>query len=187
MTSSPESSAAAPSAQPFDHDGDARRGGLGWFNDLPPAAAHAELLALCRAPGWARQVADGRPYQSVEAALRRSDAVAAALSTDELARALAGHPRIGDRSATGTSRHEQAGVAGADETVLQALADGNAAYEQRFGHIYLACATGRSGPELLALLRERLDNSFAKEWLVVSAELAAINRIRLHGLLAGRS
>ena len=181
---------------------------LARFNELPADAATAELLACCRAPGWARQVAAGRPYGSVAAALLRSDELVAALSTDELAAALAGHPRIGDRAvlssdtdgsgrdgspghdgsaSEGTSRREQAGVAGSGESVLRELAEGNAAYERRFGHIYLACATGRSGAELLALLRQRLDNSFKKEWLVVSAELAAINRIRLQGLLAGGS
>ncbi len=68
---------------------------------------------------------------------------------------------------------------------MQALADGNQAYEHRFGHIYLVCATGRSGPELLALLQERLGHDPAAEWRVVRAELEKINRIRLAKLLAG--
>jgi 2-oxo-4-hydroxy-4-carboxy-5-ureidoimidazoline decarboxylase len=66
---------------------------------------------------------------------------------------------------------------------VQALADGNEAYEQRFNHIYLVCATGRSAGELLALLRERLGNDPGTEWEVVRRELAKINRIRLAGLL----
>jgi 2-oxo-4-hydroxy-4-carboxy-5-ureidoimidazoline decarboxylase len=74
---------------------------------------------------------------------------------------------------------EQAGVDHADDELMLALAEGNLAYERRFGHIYLVCATGRNGPALLALLRERLGNDPASEWTVVAAELAKINRIRL--------
>jgi 2-oxo-4-hydroxy-4-carboxy-5-ureidoimidazoline decarboxylase len=77
-------------------------------------------------------------------------------------------------------------VAAAGDAVLRALADGNADYERRFGHIYLACATGRCGAELLEFLRQRLGNSRETEWLVVAAELAKINQIRLRGLLAGQ-
>lgn len=68
---------------------------------------------------------------------------------------------------------------------MQALAAGNQAYEQRFGHIYLVCASGRSGPELLALLSERLGNDPDAEWRVVRSELEQINRIRLRKLLDG--
>src|SRR6185437_5354117 len=96
----------------------------------------------------------------------------------------AGHPRIGDR-ASGRSHQEQAGVRTADAATVQALADGNEAYERRFGHIYLVCASGRSGAELLALLRERLGHDPGTEWGVVRGELGKINRIRLQKLLEG--
>ena len=68
-----------------------------------------------------------------------------------------------------------------------ALADGNAEYERRFGHIYLVCATGKSGQELLAILRERLGNDRDTEWKVVAAELAKINRLRLRKLLGAQA
>jgi 2-oxo-4-hydroxy-4-carboxy-5-ureidoimidazoline decarboxylase len=70
-------------------------------------------------------------------------------------------------------------VAGADPTVLAALADGNRAYEERFGHVYLVCATGRSAEELLDVLRTRLGNDPATERAVALGELAAINRLRI--------
>lgn len=89
------------------------------------------------------------------------------------------------RGAGGWSRQEQAGVAGAAELTRQELAEGNAAYERRFGHIYLVCATGRSAEELLAALRERLSNDSDAEWRVVRSELAKINRIRLLKLIGG--
>jgi 2-oxo-4-hydroxy-4-carboxy-5-ureidoimidazoline decarboxylase len=108
----------------------------------------------------------------------------AQLAPADLEQALAGHPRIGERhGADDRSRREQAGVHGADPATIQALADGNQAYERRFGHIYLVCATGRSAGELLALLRERLGNDPGTEWGMVRRELANINRIRLARLL----
>lgn len=76
-------------------------------------------------------------------------------------------------------------MSAADAGLMRALADGNARYEARFGHIYLVCATGRSGAELLAYLRERLGNEPDAEWRVAAAELAKINRIRLSKLVAG--
>jgi 2-oxo-4-hydroxy-4-carboxy-5-ureidoimidazoline decarboxylase len=106
-------------------------------------------------------------------------AAEAALTDADLDDAMAGHPRIGDRTAGGASRREQSGVAGADPGVLAALADGNRAYEERFGHVYLVCATGRSAEELLDVLRTRLGNDPATERAVALGELTAINRLRI--------
>jgi 2-oxo-4-hydroxy-4-carboxy-5-ureidoimidazoline decarboxylase len=85
----------------------------------------------------------------------------------------------------GWSRREQSGMAAADEPTRRAMAELNAAYERRFGHIYLVRATGRTADELLALLRARLGHDDATEWRTVRSELAQINRIRLRKLLAG--
>ena len=72
-----------------------------------------------------------------------------------VAEALAGHPRIGERTREGSrSRQEQSGVTGEDTRA--ALAQLNRTYEDRFGHVYLVCATGRSADELLAMLGDRL-------------------------------
>jgi 2-oxo-4-hydroxy-4-carboxy-5-ureidoimidazoline decarboxylase len=162
------------------------RPGLERLNGLPDGAARQELLACCSSARWAAEVASGRPFASAAEIIARSDAAVAGLAQADLEQALAGHPRIGDRSRAGAaawSRQEQAGVAAADQAIVRALADGNEAYERRFGHIYLVCATGRSGAELLALLRQRLRNDPAAEWDVVRRELGQINRIRLRRLL----
>ncbi len=157
------------------------------FNALPDEAASELLHGCCRAPAWVAAVAAGRPYSAVDALLAWSDAAVAALSEASLRAALDGHPRIGDAVAPGSlSDREQAGVGGADEHTRQELAAGNAAYEQRFGHVYLACATGRSAADLLGFLRERLGNDPRTEWRVVAAELAAINRLRLRSLVGGQ-
>jgi 2-oxo-4-hydroxy-4-carboxy-5-ureidoimidazoline decarboxylase len=155
------------------------------LNALPADVAQRQLLACCSSARWATEVASGRPFASASEVLARSDLSCAGLSQADLEEALAGHPRIGDRPRPGWSKGEQAGVQAAGRVTAEALAEGNAAYEHRFGHIYLVCATGRSGAELLALLRERLGNDPAAEWDVVRRELANINQIRLRKLLEG--
>ncbi|MEV0331341.1 2-oxo-4-hydroxy-4-carboxy-5-ureidoimidazoline decarboxylase [Nocardia sp. NPDC050717] len=155
--------------------------GLAGFNELPAEAAEAALLSCCSAPRWARAVAAARPYASADALLVAADAALAALAEAEIDEALAGHPRIGDRPTSAASAREQSGVSGA--AVFAALAEGNRAYEAKFGHLYLVCAAGRTGEELLAVLRARLDNDPTTERQVMRTELAKINRLRLTRLV----
>ena len=134
-------------------------------------------------------MSDGWPYPDVDAMLAASDRAVENLDPDDVAEALAAHPRIGQR-ASGTSteatwsRQEQASVADADTEVQRALHDGNLAYEKRFGHVFLIHASGRSAPEILAALRERLDNDPDTEEKVATEELRKITRSRLERLLA---
>ena len=140
------------------------------LNRLPEEAVRQALRGCCSSGRWIDAVAARRPFDGTTALLAASDAAVAGLTDADLRDALAGHPRIGDRGAAGWSGQEQA------------LDEGNAEYEQRFGHIYLASATGRSASELLAFLHERLGNDQEKEWDVVRSELAKINQIRLRKL-----
>jgi 2-oxo-4-hydroxy-4-carboxy-5-ureidoimidazoline decarboxylase len=156
------------------------------FNRLPDEAVRQELRRCCASGRWIDAVAAGRPYPDLAALLAASDAAVAALSEADLREAMTGHPRIGEQHEPADwSGREQAGVRGADDDLRRALADGNATYERRFGHIYLACATGRDAAELLAFLRSRLGNDRETEWGVVASELAKINQIRLRKLLDG--
>jgi 2-oxo-4-hydroxy-4-carboxy-5-ureidoimidazoline decarboxylase len=150
------------------------------WNALDAADAERELRQVCAAPRWAREVAASRPHPDVVSLQATAEV---ALTDADLDAAMAGHPRIGDRTAGGASRREQSGVADADAEVLAALAAGNRAYEERFGHVYLVCATGRSAQELLDVLRARLGNDPATERAVALAELAAINRLRIARLV----
>ena len=168
---------------------------LAWFHGLPAADTRGLLLACCAAEPWAGRLLAGRPYPTVAALLRESDEAVASLTVPELADALAGHPRIGEQVPAGRepagsrpagwSGQEQSGMATADAPTRQAIAELNAAYEARFGHIYLVCATGRTAAELLVLLQARLGHGDAAEWRTVRSELQQINRIRLRKLLAG--
>lgn len=125
----------------------------------------------------------GRPYGSLDAVLTRSDAVLADVGWTDLEQALAAHPRIGERPVgddreTAWSRDEQSGTDDPDADA-EALRTGNAEYEQRFGRVFLICATGRTSAQLLDALRTRLDNDASAERKVVRAELTAIVRLRL--------
>ena len=170
------SSAAAPDQAPEGI-------GLTAFNALPNQQARELLLDCCRAGHWAGAVADGRPYGSMEELLARAQAQ---LTGEDVVEALAGHPRIGEAPAAGQSSRsgsEQAAVDTADGTVRAELAAGNRGYEERFGHIYLVCASGRSAQELLGILQDRLRNDPGTERQVVRAELAKINDLRLTKLV----
>jgi 2-oxo-4-hydroxy-4-carboxy-5-ureidoimidazoline decarboxylase len=149
----------------------------------PYADLRADLHAVCTSFRWVDLMTAARPYHRLPALLAASDTAIIQLTEADIGQALAGHPRIGDRGLTATTRHEQAGVSGTD--TLAALAAANQRYEARFGHIYLVRADGRSGEELLAVLRGRLNNDEATERRVVRAELAAINRLRLRRLVDG--
>jgi 2-oxo-4-hydroxy-4-carboxy-5-ureidoimidazoline decarboxylase len=167
--------------------------GLTRFNELPAPAATAELLACSSAPSWAERMTAGRPYCSADDAIRQSAMIVASMTVTDLAEALAGHPRIGEPAAPRRgplrsaewSAQEQSGVNDADDETAGALAESNLEYERRFGHIYLVCASGRTGAQLLSVLRSRLRNDAPAEWQVVRSELQQINEIRLRKLLAG--
>ncbi len=113
------------------------------------------------------------------------DAVFSVLSWDDIVESLNAHPRIGDRvPAGGQSAAEQSGAASASDQVRQALADGNLAYERRFGHVFLICASGLSGQDMLDQLQARLGHDAETERAVVREELLKITRLRLTKLLS---
>ncbi|MEV4113614.1 2-oxo-4-hydroxy-4-carboxy-5-ureidoimidazoline decarboxylase [Nonomuraea sp. NPDC049695] len=160
------------------------------FNARSPDAAEEELLTCCASRTFAAKLAARRPYRDLGELTAAADAAVRELAWDDVLEALAAHPRIGERAAGGGreaswSRQEQSGLAdsGAQDGVRQALAEGNKAYEERFGHVYLVCATGLSGAQLLARLRDRLGNDEESERAVVRDELAAITRLRLGKLM----
>jgi OHCU decarboxylase len=162
-------------------------GRLGWFNGLPSEAAAGELLAVCHSERWAGQVAAGRPYPDLAALQTAADEAWMALGPDDWLEAFAAHPRIG-QSGGGSpawSRQEQSGVGGAGEEVTNALARGNAEYEDRFGHVFLIAAAGRSADEILAQLQARLGNDPATELRVAAGEHRRITRLRLEKLMRG--
>jgi 2-oxo-4-hydroxy-4-carboxy-5-ureidoimidazoline decarboxylase len=160
------------------------------LNALPPDDARATLLRCCGSRRWADAMLAHRPFASSDDLLRAADEVWAGLDRADWLEAFAAHPRIGDleglkkkfAATAAWSAGEQAGVAGADEEVLRELAAGNRQYEERFGHIFIVCATGKTAAEMLHLLRDRMPNSPEEELRVAAAEQAKITRLRLEKL-----
>ena len=143
-----------------------------------------ELRACCAADAWLARIQAARPTPSVKALLDLSDETVLTLDDAALDQALAAHARIGERRLGSTtedrwSRTEQAGALTAGSSVAEQIAAGNRAYEERFGHVFLIRAAGRSADEMLAALTERLGNDAQTERDVVRRELAEIVRLRL--------
>jgi 2-oxo-4-hydroxy-4-carboxy-5-ureidoimidazoline decarboxylase len=158
------------------------------LNAADHSAVVAELLACNASRRWAEQLAARRPYATIADLGAASDEILALLDEASIADALAAHPRIGQRAAghsreAAWSRREQSGAASAPADVTTALVEGNRAYEERFGHVFLICATGLSADQMLTDLRRRLHNEPDAERRVVRAELAKITRLRLEKLV----
>jgi 2-oxo-4-hydroxy-4-carboxy-5-ureidoimidazoline decarboxylase len=157
------------------------------FNCAPAAELTPALLACCDVPSWAAAVRDGRPYGDVDQVLATADTAARRFTPADVDRALDAHPRIGERAhregaEAAWSRHEQSRV-DRDVDTQRALAEGNRAYEQRFGRVFLICATGLSGADVLSALHRRLANDDRTEAEVVAEELRKIAVLRLGRVL----
>ncbi|MER5475989.1 2-oxo-4-hydroxy-4-carboxy-5-ureidoimidazoline decarboxylase [Streptomyces sp. NPDC002734] len=154
--------------------------GLALFNALDEAAARAALGEICAAPSWASYLVARRPYADAEALCAAGDAATAALTADGLAEAMAAHPPIGrPKPGDPVSAREQRGMAGADEALRSEMLELNLAYQERFGQVFLICATGLTAEEMRDAVQDRLGNTPERETEIVRGELGRINRIRL--------
>jgi 2-oxo-4-hydroxy-4-carboxy-5-ureidoimidazoline decarboxylase len=162
---------------------------LAAFNSASPAAAEQDVLSCCASRSFAQAIAAGRPYPDLDALRAAIDASFAGLTPGDIDEAMSAHPRIGERHTDrsregGWSRSEQSGAAAASEAVRQALAAGNLAYEKRFGQVFLICATGLSGEDMLTQLQARLRNDLSAERIVVHRELLKITHLRMTRLMS---
>ncbi len=147
-----------------------------------------KLRACCAASAFVDRIVTERPFSPASRLLAHADEVIAGLSGADLMEAFAAHPRIGERKATTPqearwSAGEQAGAAAASRETLEALAQANREYEEKFGFVFLVCATGRTAAEMLAAARARLGNSRDEELRVAAEELRKIARLRLRKLV----
>jgi 2-oxo-4-hydroxy-4-carboxy-5-ureidoimidazoline decarboxylase len=155
---------------------------LGDFNAMDAADAASIVAVWAAIPTWVDAIVAGRPYSTVHTLAERATALAAAWTPADLDAALAHHPRIGQRSVgesaeAAASRSEQSAMSSATDAVTTAIAEGNAAYEQRFGRVFLIRAAGRSPEEILAELQRRLthdDDAEAAEAIVQLGEIAVL-------------
>ena len=153
------------------------------FNAARGEAATRDVLACCESTAFAKLITDGRPYPDADTLDAAIDTAFEALTWEDIVEAMNAHPRIGARTG-GISAAEQAGAIAAGSAVRQALVAGNEAYEERFGHVFLICATGLSGQEMLDALTQRLRNTQETEQSVVRQELLKITRLRMRKLLS---
>ncbi len=155
----------------------------------PDEARHL-LQRCCGSALWTDRMLARRPFGSQARLLAVARDEWFALAPEDWLEAFSHHPKIGDRdtlqkrfaATRQLSEREQAGVDGASGEVLDALAAGNRAYEEKFGYIFIVCATGKSATEMLGLLRSRLNNDPASELRIAAAEQAKITEIRLQQL-----
>jgi 2-oxo-4-hydroxy-4-carboxy-5-ureidoimidazoline decarboxylase len=167
-------------------------GVLARWNGLSLHQATEEILPCCGSQSWARQMAMRRPIGDEGALQAACDEVCKGLTDSDWDEAFSSHPRIGEShsevrstaTAAAWSGREQRKVGGASEDVKAALADGNRAYEQRFHRIFIVCAAGKSGPEILEILRSRLGNDERSELLEAAEQQRQIAQLRLKKWLA---
>lgn len=157
------------------------------WNRLPTQEAMEDLLPCCGSMAWARELAARRPLQDEASLLAASDKIWNSLGAQDWMEAFSKHPRIGERKAPATapaqsaswSEQEQRNAATAGGEFQQALAEANREYEQRFGRVFIVCATSKGAAEILDILRRRLHNDEATEMKVAVEEQRKITNLRL--------
>jgi OHCU decarboxylase len=161
------------------------------LNNLENPEAESHFRDCCGSREWARKMAAARPYHTSEELMDRAETIWNALNPADWLEAFAAHPKIGAKKAAPSqqglsaewSKGEQAGMENADDLIKDELAEANRLYEEKFGYIFIVCATGKTAEEMLALCRGRLGNPPEAELPVAADEQRKITEIRLRKLL----
>ena len=164
---------------------------LDQLNQSSSELLQPELLRCCGSARWVKELIEGRPYAIENELYNASDRIWRSLNSFDWLEAFSHHPKIGDieslktkfASTSSWASGEQGGVALASERVIEELAAGNKTYEEKFGYIFIVCATGKTADEMLALLQERLHNEPKVELERAMEEQNKITRLRLEKLL----
>jgi len=164
---------------------------LNRLNELSGPAAEAEFLKCCGSQRWAQQMLQARPFAALDDVLTGADRIWWSLSEADWLEAFRAHPKIGEKKAAAAqsveaqkwSAQEQSGVAQASARTISELAERNREYEDRFGFIFIVCASGKSSEEMLEIVNSRLGNEAAAELLNAAEEQRKITRLRLQKLL----
>ncbi len=157
---------------------------LAELNVLPRYRAEEEFLKCCGSPGWARAMARRRPFASFERLLQAANEIWWRLDSSDWLEAFRAHPQIGERKpVTAWSAQEQAGMNRAESAVATAMEEANHEYFEKFGFIFIICATGKSADEMLASVRSRLGNAPDDEVRVAAEEQNKITHLRLRKLI----
>ena len=161
------------------------------LNQLPADEAQAAFIRCCGASRWASRMVTRRPYPNLDSILQVADDAWSAMEHEDFLEAFSHHPKIGASleslkekfAPTKTwSSNEQESVASASDETILALRDGNVAYEERYGFIFIVCATGKSAEEMLEILNSRMHHAYDEEIRIAAKEQAKITRLRLEKL-----
>lgn len=162
------------------------------LNSLTHEEAVKTLLQCCGSKRWSGDVAQSRPYSNLETLIAKANEVWWSLPPNEWLEAFRSHPKIGQKKAADPvsdqsrqwSGQEQAAIAEASRETVDALAALNWAYEQKFGFIFIICATGKTSDEMLSALKQRLEHDAATELPIAAAEQSKITELRLKKLIS---
>lgn len=158
------------------------------FNELDHSEAVDLLLSCAHVERWAQDIASARPFATLDALVEATQEFANPWTEEEIDSALHRHPRIGERAKgedadAKMSRAEQARL-GITDDVQRRLDAGNAAYEDKFGFVFLIRAAGRSSEEILDALDERMNNTAETERHIAADQLRQIAALRLEGMIS---
>jgi 2-oxo-4-hydroxy-4-carboxy-5-ureidoimidazoline decarboxylase len=161
------------------------------LNNLPPDQATTEFLKCCGSSNWARQMVTSRPFSSIDQMCANSSAIWNDLDRDDWLEAFRKHPKIGQKKAEtkvdeqshAWSSQEQSRIADAQQVTLNKLARLNREYEEKFGYIYIVCATGKSSEEMLEILKSRMGDQPDEELRIAAGEQEKITELRLRKLI----
>ena len=164
---------------------------LDQLNRAPRDIAESRFLDCCGSRNWAKKMTEARPFADVAEFLEKAQKIWQDLETEDRLEAFAAHPKIGAKKAkpiqqaqsANWSRGEQSGTNAASDSVLKELAEANRLYEEKFGFIFIVCATGKSAEEMLGICRARLSNETETEIRNAAEEQGKITEIRLKKLL----
>jgi OHCU decarboxylase len=164
---------------------------LASLSSMPSREAQAEFLKCCGSKNWARQMDESRPYGNLDELINQAESIWSSLNSQDWLEAFLSHPKIGEKKAAAAttreaqqwSEDEQSGVHDAAAETREALAQLNEMYVETFGYIFIVCASGKSSEEMLAILRQRLQNKADDELRIAAGEQAKITELRLRKLL----
>lgn len=162
------------------------------LNNLPDHQRKTALRKCCGTEAWVEKMDAAFPFSNKDSLFQKADDVWNGLTESDWCEAFRHHPKIGDveslkkkfASTASLASNEQASVKQASQQTLRFLARGNEDYEEKFGFIFIVCATGKSAEEMLDILQSRLQNNEEDEMRIAAAEQAKITTLRLEKLLA---
>ncbi|XP_004510201.1 uric acid degradation bifunctional protein TTL isoform X2 [Cicer arietinum] len=155
-----------------------------------------DFLSCCGSTQFAKLMASFSPFSSHHHAVSIArDIWFNNVHVNAWLQAFSAHPSIGQTrspshasqtSAQWSKGEQSTALATATGSSLQELAEWNARYMQKFGFVFLICASGRSTDEILAELKRRYTNRPIVEFEIAAEEQMKITELRLAKLFSSR-